>query len=105
MRYVGAHVSIAGGVQRAPERAMELDATALGMFTKNQRQWVSRPLADEEVDAFRVSLSRSGIAPEHVVVHASYLINVGNRTRASASDRARRSWTNASAPSGSVSRW
>jgi len=78
MRYVGAHVSIAGGVQRAPERAMELDATALGMFTKNQRQWVSRPLADEEVDAFRVSLSRSGIAPEHVVVHASYLINVGN---------------------------
>ena len=78
MNRIGAHVSIAGGVQTAPQRAMELNATALGMFTKNQRQWKSRPLGDEEVDAFTSALTASGIAQEHVVIHASYLINVGN---------------------------
>ncbi|MFW5689544.1 MAG: deoxyribonuclease IV [Spirochaetota bacterium] len=78
MNRIGAHVSIAGGVQTAPERAVELEATALGMFTKNQRQWNAKPLEDEDVTAFRTALERSGISQEHVVIHASYLINVGN---------------------------
>ena len=78
MIHIGAHVSIAGGVQTAPGRAMELNATALGLFTKNQRQWASRPLAEDEIAAFREGLDHSGIAPEHVVIHASYLINIGN---------------------------
>ncbi|MFP4113854.1 MAG: deoxyribonuclease IV [Spirochaetales bacterium] len=78
MRRIGAHVSIAGGVSTAPERAIELEATALGMFTKNQRQWKSPPLPPDEIAAFRTNLERSGIAPRHVVIHASYLINVAN---------------------------
>lgn len=75
---LGAHVSIAGGVQTAPERAMELEATALGIFTKNQRQWNAKPLSAEDISAFGEGLSRSGIPQEHVVIHASYLINIGN---------------------------
>lgn len=78
MIHIGAHVSIAGGVQTAPGRAMDLNATALGLFTKNQRQWASRPLTKDEIAGFREGLGRTGIAPEHVVIHASYLINIGN---------------------------
>ncbi|MFW6293638.1 MAG: deoxyribonuclease IV [Spirochaetota bacterium] len=78
MMRIGAHVSVAGGVQTAPVRAVELDATALGMFTKNQRQWVSKPLTDEEIAAFRSALAASAIRQEHVVIHASYLINIAN---------------------------
>jgi len=78
MIHIGAHVSVAGGVQNAPARAVELEANALGMFTKNQRQWVSKPLTDEEIAAFRAALAASGIRQEHVVIHASYLINIAN---------------------------
>jgi deoxyribonuclease-4 len=78
MRYIGAHVSISGGVQSAPERAQELGANALGMFTKNQRQWKTKDLTEEEIDAFSAALRASGISQERVVIHASYLINVGN---------------------------
>lgn len=75
---IGAHVSIAGGVQTAPDRAVELEASAMGIFTKNQRQWNAKPLASEDVVAFKEGLARSGIRQEHVVIHASYLINIGN---------------------------
>ncbi len=78
---IGAHVSIAGGVHTAPQRAIDLKATALGLFTKNQRQWAAKPLRTEEIDAFREGLDRSGIAPEHVVIHSSYLINIANPDR------------------------
>lgn len=78
MIHIGAHVSIAGGVQTAPERAIELEASAMGIFTKNQRQWKSKPLEREDVQAFSDGLARSGIGQEHVVIHASYLINIGN---------------------------
>ncbi len=77
-RHLGAHVSIAGGVQNAPVRAAEIGATALGMFTKNQRRWKSTELGAEEVDQFAVGLRAAGITPDNVLVHASYLINVGN---------------------------
>ncbi len=76
--HIGAHVSIAGGVQNAPTRAAEIGATALGMFTKNQRRWETRDLEAEEVAQFTAGLLTSGITPENVLVHASYLINLGN---------------------------
>ncbi len=80
-RHIGAHVSIAGGVATAPERAQRIGANALGIFTKNQRQWRSPELTDEEIAAFRTGLNDSGIDPGQVLVHASYLINVGNPDR------------------------
>ena len=51
-RHIGAHVSIAGGVQNASTRAAEIGATALGMFTKNQQRWEARDLEAEEVARF-----------------------------------------------------
>lgn len=78
MKFVGAHVSISGGVETAPGRAMEIGAKALGIFTKNQRQWKAPPLTDESISAFKENLAESEIPPELVVVHDTYLINVGN---------------------------
>ncbi len=78
MKRIGAHVSIAGGVQNAVANAVELGATAIGMFTRNQRIWNQRPLSEEDAAAFRDSLCEHGFAPHHVLPHDSYLINLGS---------------------------
>ena len=78
MKYLGAHVSINGGVDTAPGRATEIGAKALGIFTKNQRQWRAAPLTDETIEAFKANLRTAKIPSELVVVHDSYLINIGN---------------------------
>ena len=53
MKYIGAHVSAAGGVENAPANAHKIGATAFALFTKNQRQWVAAPRAAAPIDAFR----------------------------------------------------
>lgn len=78
MKYVGAHVSAAGGVRNAPLNAQAIGARAFALFTRNQRQWHVKPLARGEIDAFRENLAASGIAPRHVLPHDSYLINLGH---------------------------
>ncbi len=78
MRYIGAHVSIAGGVENAPLRAGEIGAKAFAMFTKNQRQWRASPLTDNAVRAFRENCKACGFRPEHILPHDSYLINLGS---------------------------
>jgi len=77
-KYVGAHVSIAGGVENAPLNAQRIGAKAFAMFTKNQRQWQSPPLGEKSVRAFQENLARVGIKEEHVLPHDGYLINLGN---------------------------
>lgn len=78
MKYVGAHVSARGGVENAPLNALEIGAHAFALFTKNQRQWKAKPLSEESIAAFRENLDKSGINPEHVLPHDSYLINLGH---------------------------
>ncbi|NWF35297.1 deoxyribonuclease IV [Mariprofundus sp. KV] len=78
MKFVGAHTSAAGGVENAPIRAMEIGASAFALFTKNQRQWVAKPLTDESISAFKANLEKAGILPKHVLPHDSYLINLGH---------------------------
>ena len=77
MKYLGAHVSTAGGVHTAPQRAQALGATAFAIFTRNQRRWAAKPLAEEEVDAFREQCAAVGIPLHRVLPHAGYLINLG----------------------------
>ncbi len=78
MKYIGAHVSAAGGVENAPLRAKEIGARAFALFTKNQRQWNAKPLSEQSIAAFRANLELAGIRPEHVLPHDSYLINLGH---------------------------
>jgi len=74
---LGAHMSVAGGLPRAIERAVELDATALQIFVKSARQWKAAALDAELCAEFRRALSQSGLAP-FTMAHASYLINLAS---------------------------
>lgn len=78
MKYIGAHVSASGGVFNAPMNAAKIGAKAFAMFTKNQRQWVAKPLDEETITKFKNELEKSEILPKHVLPHDSYLINLGH---------------------------
>ncbi|MEA3291980.1 MAG: deoxyribonuclease IV [Pseudomonadota bacterium] len=78
MKRIGAHVSTAGGVENAPLNARAIGARAFALFTKNQRQWHAKPLGEKSIAAFQANLDAVGIAPEHVLPHDSYLINLGH---------------------------
>ncbi|MHC4391838.1 MAG: deoxyribonuclease IV [Planctomycetota bacterium] len=71
---LGAHVSIAGGLEKSFARAVEVGARATQIFCKNQRQWKSRPLGDYEVGCFRRERRNSGV--ERTVIHGTYLVNL-----------------------------
>jgi len=78
MYYLGAHVSVAGGVFNAPLRAKELGATGFAMFVKNQRQWVAKPYTDAEIEEFKINMESCGYSADQVLPHAGYLINLAN---------------------------
>lgn len=78
MKYIGAHVSASGGVEYAPVNAHEIGADAFALFTKNQRQWVSKPLTAESIDLFQQNCEKYGFLPEYILPHDSYLINLGH---------------------------
>lgn len=76
-KFIGAHVSAAGGVDQAPIRAHEIGANAFALFTKNQRQWQAKPLEKATITAFKNNCKRFGFSAEHILPHDSYLINLG----------------------------
>jgi deoxyribonuclease IV len=76
MPRLGAHMSVAGGLPRAVERAVVHRCEALQIFAKNASQWRGRVLPREEIRAFRKAVKAAGIRP--VVSHASYLINLAS---------------------------
>lgn len=78
MKYIGAHVSASGGVENAPVNAHEIGANAFALFTKNQRQWVSKPLAEESICLFKENCEKYNFKPEYILPHDSYLINLGH---------------------------
>ncbi|MBR9980497.1 MAG: deoxyribonuclease IV [Desulfatitalea sp.] len=78
MKYVGAHVSIGGGVENAPLNARAIGATAFAMFTKNQRQWHAKPLEARSIEAFQRNCREAGYDPRYILPHDSYLINLGH---------------------------
>ena len=80
MPRLGAHLSIAGGVYRAVDRAVASGCEALQIFTKSAGQWRARPLPPEEIALFRRRVRESRVRP--VVAHNSYLINVAAADRA-----------------------
>lgn len=78
MKHIGPHVSASGGVANAPKNAMAVGASAFALFTKNQRQWFSTPLSSKDIEEFRSAVAESGISPEYILPHDSYLINLGS---------------------------
>ena len=70
----GAHMSVAGGLPRAVERAVAHRCDALQIFAKNASQWRGRVIPPPEIREFRAKVRAARIGP--VVSHASYLINL-----------------------------
>ncbi|TPG63473.1 deoxyribonuclease IV [Ewingella americana] len=78
MKFIGAHVSAAGGVDQAVIRAHELEATAFALFTKNQRQWKAAPLPEDVIEKFKIACEKYGYGSHQILPHDSYLINLGH---------------------------
>jgi len=74
MPLLGAHISIAGGLPRAVDRAEASGCQALQIFTKSAGQWRAREIPKEEIARFRRRVRETKIRP--VIAHNSYLINV-----------------------------
>jgi len=77
-KYIGVHVSAQGGVANAIVNARAIGANAFALFTRNQRSWVSRPLAAADVETFKRELAEQGFDRRMVLPHDSYLINLGS---------------------------
>lgn len=71
---LGAHVSVAGGIDKAPARAAEIDSVVTQVFTKQPNRWAEKGVDDELAAAFKAARREYGI--ETVASHDSYLINL-----------------------------
>lgn len=76
MLFIGPHVSISGSIAFAVDRAKELGATGFAIFTKNQRQWKSPELKEEDIKEFKNKMNEYGYCKSAVLPHAGYLINL-----------------------------
>lgn len=77
-KWVGAHVSAAGGPQFAVYNASTIGARAFAMDTRSKRKWTSPPLKEEDAAAFRAALDQHGYSADQVLPHGSYLMNLGS---------------------------
>lgn len=73
---LGAHMSIAGGLENALSRGMSLSCTAIQLFTKNSNQWAAKAVTGEEAERFKSFRKKSGI--RQIIAHDSYLINLAS---------------------------
>lgn len=73
---LGAHVSAAGGVHNAPERAAALDSVVLQLFTKQPSRWAEPVIGDDTASAYRAAADTHAIAA--AAAHDSYLINLAS---------------------------
>src|SRR4029077_6539381 len=74
--WLGAHVSVSGGLEHAPENGNRLGCDVIQIFTRNQRQWKTKPLTVTEVKSFRSAFRSCNLRA--AVCHSSYLINLAS---------------------------
>lgn len=78
MKYIGAHVSIEGGVANAPLEAVAIGAKSFALFTGSSNRWTSKPIPEDEVAAFKKNCERGRFEPKHILPHDNFLINLGS---------------------------
>ena len=74
---LGAHVSAAGGVDKAVARATAIGAEAIQLFASSPRGWKFRPIPDEKAESYREQAATEGI--RSTFLHGSYLVNLGGK--------------------------
>lgn len=78
MKYIGAHVSISGGVSNAPLEAKAIGAGAFALFTGSSARWTSKAISAEEADKFRRNCEECGYPASLILPHDNFLINLGS---------------------------
>ena len=73
--FIGAHMSIAGGLHRALERGHAVGCDVVQIFLKNQMQWKGKPLGEADVRLWKQAQRATGVRT--AFAHATYLINLG----------------------------
>jgi deoxyribonuclease IV len=73
---LGAHMSVAGGVDRGIDRAVAEGMQSCQIFTKNANQWAAKPLDPAVVERFLAHIAAKAV--DHLVAHDSYLINMAS---------------------------
>ncbi len=78
MKYIGAHVSISGGVSSAPLKAEAIGGKAFALFTGSSSRWKSKPISDTEAERFKENCEKCNYTPAQILPHDNFLINLGN---------------------------
>lgn len=77
-KYIGAHVSVSGGVQNAPLAAAEIGAKAFALFTGYSNRWQSKPITGDRIRQFHENCEKFGYDPSVILPHDNFLINLGS---------------------------
>jgi deoxyribonuclease-4 len=72
--HVGAHVSVAGGVDNAVQRQLDVGGNCGQIFTTSPQVWQQPSIEGEEGDRFRTESRDAGVGPW--VIHSAYLVNL-----------------------------
>ena len=75
-RRIGIHTSIAGGIQKAAERARDIGCTTLQIFSSSPRQWAASELSHPHCEHFLRLRNEYDLKP--LVIHTNYLINLAS---------------------------
>jgi deoxyribonuclease-4 len=73
---LGGHMSIAGGLEKSLLQGSSIGCSAIQLFTKSNRQWAAKKISSSEGELFKQTALDVNI--HAIVVHASYLINLGS---------------------------
>ncbi|XP_022092670.1 DNA-(apurinic or apyrimidinic site) lyase-like [Acanthaster planci] len=77
-KFVGAHMSISGGLDNAVKGAVATGSRAFALFLRSQRQWNAKPLEEEPAEKFRQACREHNFLPHLILPHGSYLLNCGS---------------------------
>ena len=75
---IGCHVSIAGGIDKSVDNAVERECTAFQIFSRNPRGWHAKEISEEEVTSFKSKLKQNKIDRFATCVHMPYLPNLSS---------------------------
>ncbi len=78
-KFIGAHMSITGGLFNAPLNAKKIGAKAFALFLKNQKRWEAKPYTEEDITKFKDILKECNYDVKYILPHDGYLINLGNK--------------------------
>ena len=73
---LGAHISIAGGVDKALLRGSKIGCSTIQIFTKNNNRWKANPLLKDNIKRFIALSEKTKI--NRIFAHTSYLINLSS---------------------------